>query len=194
MYVFFHKCLLNSVGVGLGFIEPRAMIIAKALFHCIVCTRPSRQKSAFSSVGPLYWDVGPWPSPAQLGRPNMAQLGPTEPSLGQQLLQIANLSSFFFWQNRNVHDEGRAKWEHWTLLWHSYQQHGSPMHSKVQSLMQIKYIYYNPLQGNYRVELLHREISVVITGNVTFHEQKECGYGFRSLLLATCASADAMSS
>ena len=61
----------------------------------VVCTRPSRQKSAFSSVGPLYWDVGPWPSPARLGRPNMAQLGPTEPSLGQQLLQIANLSSFF---------------------------------------------------------------------------------------------------
>ena len=137
---FFHKCLLNSVGVGLGFIEPRAMIIAKALFHCIVCTRPSRQKSAFSSVGPLYWDVGPWPSRARLGRPNMAQYGPTEPSLGQQLLQIANLSSFFFWQNRNVHDEGRAKWEHWTLLWHSYQQRGSPMHSKVPSLMQIKYI------------------------------------------------------
>ena len=139
----------------------------------VVCTRPSRQKSAFSSVGPLYWDVGPWPSPARLGRPNMAQLGPTEPSLGQQLLQIANLSSFFFWQNRNVHDEGRAKWEHWTLLWHSYQQHGSPMHSKVPSLMQIKYIYYNPLQRNYRVELLHREISVVITRNVTFHEQQE---------------------
>ena len=27
--LFFHKCLLNSVGVGLGFIEPRAVIIAK---------------------------------------------------------------------------------------------------------------------------------------------------------------------
>ena len=154
----------------------------------VVCTRPSRQKSAFSSVGPLYWDVGPWPSPARLGRPNMAQLGPTEPSLGQQLLQIANLSSFFFWQNRNVHDEGRAKWEHWTLLWHSYQQHGSPMHSKVPSLMQIKYT--GKLQGRITT---YGDISVVITGNVTFHEQKECGYGFRSLLLATCASTDAMS-
>ena len=27
------------------------------------------------------------------------------------------------------------------------------------------YVHYNPLQGNYRVELLHREIPVVITGS-----------------------------
>ena len=50
----------------------------------------------------------------------------------------------------------------------------------------------NPLQGNYRVELVHREISVVITGNVTFHEQHSIGYGFPSLLLATRASADVL--
>ena len=29
----------------------------------------------------------------------------------------------------------------------------------------FKYQHCNPLQGNYRVELLHREIPVVITGN-----------------------------
>ena len=107
----------------------------------VVCTRPSRQKSAFSSVGPLYWDVGPWPSPARLGRPNMAQLGPTWAQPRPTTSTNCKSKQLFFWQNRNVHDEGRAKWEHWTLLWHSYQQHGYPMHSKVPSLMQIKYIH-----------------------------------------------------
>ena len=112
------------------------MIIAKALCHCSMRAAIQTEKCIFLSWAALL-RCGPLaqPSPA---RP--AQHGPTEPSLGQQLLQIANLSSFFFWQNRNVHDEGRAKWEHWTLLWHSYQQRGSPMHSKVPSLMQIKYI------------------------------------------------------
>ena len=29
----------------------------------------------------------------------------------------------------------------------------------------FRFVHCNPLQGNYRVELLHREIHVVITGN-----------------------------
>ena len=32
-------------------------------------------------------------------------------------------------------------------------------------LSDLFYLHCNPLQGNYRVELLHREIPVIITGN-----------------------------
>ena len=32
-------------------------------------------------------------------------------------------------------------------------------------IVYLLYLHCNPLQGNYRVELLHREIPVVITGN-----------------------------
>ena len=33
------------------------------------------------------------------------------------------------------------------------------------NLLPISWLHCNPLQGHYRVELLHREIPVVITGN-----------------------------
>ena len=125
--------------MGLGFIEPRAMIIAKALFHCSMHAAIQTEKCIFLSWAALL-RCGPLaqPSPA---RP--AQHGPAWPNWTQpRPTTSTNCKSkqLFFWQNRNVHDEGRAKWEHWTLLWHSYQQRGSPMHSKVPSLMQIKYV------------------------------------------------------
>ena len=47
----------------------------------------------------------------------------------------------------------------------------------------------DPLQGNYRVELLHREIPIVITGNGTFLQQLECGYEFPALIHVWIASA-----
>ena len=76
---FFHKCLLNSVGVGLGFIEPRAMIIAKALFHCSMHAAIQTEKCIFLSWAALL-RCGPLaqPSPA---RP--AQHGPAWPNWTQ---------------------------------------------------------------------------------------------------------------
>ena len=73
---FFHKCLLNSVGVGLGFIEPRAVIIAKALCHCSMRAAIQTEKCIFLSWAALL-RCGPLaqPSPA---RP--AQHGPAWPN------------------------------------------------------------------------------------------------------------------
>ena len=54
---------------------------------------------------------------------------------------------------------------HAILILGTVSNHESALYSLYQIWVYDKEQHCNPLQGNYRVELLHREIPVIITGN-----------------------------